>query len=183
MKKTLLQLFLYLSVQKKIANYKLLYESWFRHFIKWSKICITSGIFMTNFELQLQDATKIISYFWIQLVRMKSSKKTCAQFLIMFLLLEILTYVTFFFLLELVLKLEILHNIRNRRHSFAQQLFPQMYTSVKGITWKIFWVRARTLMLTENPFRRLIAFHCYCNFNPLAILNDVWYLWNAWYFS
>ena len=30
---------------------------------------------MTNFELQLQKGTKFFSYFWLQLVRMKSSKK------------------------------------------------------------------------------------------------------------
>ena len=32
--------------------------------------------FLTNFELQLQGAIKFLSCFWIQLVRIKSSKKT-----------------------------------------------------------------------------------------------------------
>ena len=44
-KKTLLQLFLYFSVQTETKNYKLIYESQFRHFIKRGKICITFGIF------------------------------------------------------------------------------------------------------------------------------------------
>ena len=51
--------------------------------------------FMTNFELQLQEATKCFSYFRLQLVRMKSSKNTSPQFLITFLLFEILAYITF----------------------------------------------------------------------------------------
>ena len=133
-----------------------------------------------SFKSKMPQKLSVI--FDFSLLEWKVVKNVCAIFDYVFTFGDIgLCYS--FFLLELVLKLEILHNIRNRRHSFAQQLFPQMYTSFKGITWKIFWVRARTLMLTENPFRRLIAFHCYCNFNPLAILNDVWYLWNAWYFS
>ena len=37
----LLQLFLYFSVQIETENYKLIYESQFRHFTKWGKICIT----------------------------------------------------------------------------------------------------------------------------------------------
>ena len=61
---------------------------------------------MTNFELQLQEATKCLSYFWIQLVRMKSSKKPCPQFLIKFLLYEILAYISFLFPFKSVLKKE-----------------------------------------------------------------------------
>ena len=41
----LLQLFLYFSVQVKTENYKLIYESQFRYFIKWGKTCITFGTF------------------------------------------------------------------------------------------------------------------------------------------
>ena len=44
-KKTLLQLFLYFSVRIETENYKLIYESQFRHFIKWGKIHITFGTF------------------------------------------------------------------------------------------------------------------------------------------
>ena len=44
-KKALLQLFLYFSVQIETGNYKLIYESQFKHFIKWGKICITFSIF------------------------------------------------------------------------------------------------------------------------------------------
>ena len=40
--------------------------------------------FMTNFELQLQVVTKFSSYFLLQFVRMKSSKKPCPRFLIPF---------------------------------------------------------------------------------------------------
>ena len=63
--------------------------------------------FMTNFELQLQKATNVFSYFWLQFVRMKSSKKPCPRFLITILLFVILTNITFLFPLKLVLKIEI----------------------------------------------------------------------------
>ena len=90
----LLQLFLYFSVQIETENYKFIYESQFMHFIKWHKICVTLVHFMTNFELQLEEDTKFFSYFWLQLVRMKSSKKLYPQLLITFLLFEILAYIT-----------------------------------------------------------------------------------------
>ena len=61
--------------------------------------------FMTSFELQLQEA-KCFSYFRLQLVKMKISKKPCTRFLITFLLFEILAYITFLFPLNLVLKIE-----------------------------------------------------------------------------
>ena len=64
------------------------------HFIRWHKICVTLVHFMTNFELQLKEATKFFSYFWLQLVRMKSSKKLYPQLLITFLLFKILAYIT-----------------------------------------------------------------------------------------
>ena len=44
-KKIFLQLFLYFSAQIEIESYKLIYESQFRHFIKWGKIFITFGTF------------------------------------------------------------------------------------------------------------------------------------------
>ena len=62
--------------------------------------------FMTNFELQHRDATKCFSYFWLQLVRMKSSIKPCPRFLITLLLFETVTYIKFLFPLKLVLKIE-----------------------------------------------------------------------------
>ena len=61
--------------------------------------------FMTNFELKLQKATKFFSYFRLQLVRMKSSKKLCLRFLITFLLFEILANTTFLFPSKSVLKI------------------------------------------------------------------------------
>ena len=45
LKEMLLQLFLYFSVQIETENYKLIFESQFRIFIKWGKICITFGTF------------------------------------------------------------------------------------------------------------------------------------------
>ena len=41
----LLQFFLYFSVQIETENYKPIYKSQFRHFIKWGKISITFGTF------------------------------------------------------------------------------------------------------------------------------------------
>ena len=37
------------------------------------------------------------------------------------------------------------HFLRNHGRDFAQRLFPQTYTTLKGITPKNVWVRARTL--------------------------------------
>ena len=62
--------------------------------------------FMTNFGLEFQEATKCFSYFWLQLVRIKSSKKPCLQFVIVCLLFEILVYITFLFPLKSVPKIE-----------------------------------------------------------------------------
>ena len=63
--------------------------------------------FMTNYELHLKESTKFFSYFWLQRVRMKSSKKQFSQFLITFLVFEVLAYITFLFPLKSVLKIEI----------------------------------------------------------------------------
>ena len=60
---------------------------------------------LTNFEFQLQETTKFFSYFWLQLVRMKSSKKPCLRFLVT-LFFEILANITSLFPLKLVLKIE-----------------------------------------------------------------------------
>ena len=40
-----LQLFLYFSVQVETENFKLIYESQFRYFANWGKICIAFGTF------------------------------------------------------------------------------------------------------------------------------------------
>ena len=103
--------------------------------------------FMTNLELQLQEVTKCFSYFWLQLVRMKSCKKWCPQFLIAFLPFEILTYVTFLFLLKLVLKIANPSKHKNRTFfkKSPARLLPLMYTAFKEITPRIFWVRVWTL--------------------------------------
>ena len=62
--------------------------------------------FTTNFELQLQKATKFVCDHKIQLVRMKGSKISCPRCLITFLLFDILAYITFLFPLKSVLKIE-----------------------------------------------------------------------------
>ena len=67
------------------------------------KFALHLARFMTKSELQLQKATRFFSYFRLQLVRMKSSKKPCPRFLITFLLFEILANITFLFPLKLVL--------------------------------------------------------------------------------
>ena len=74
-KKTLSQLFLYFSVQIETENYKLIYKSQFRHFINWGKICITFGTFYDQLWASTSKGHKIFQLFWLQLVRMKSSKK------------------------------------------------------------------------------------------------------------
>ena len=67
--KTLATIIVNINSSKKkdeTENFKLIYESQFKHFIKWGKICIKFGSFnfkFGNFELQLQEATKFFSYF------------------------------------------------------------------------------------------------------------------------
>ena len=43
------------------------------------KLALHLERFLTNFELQLQKATKFFSYFLFQLVTMMSTKKLCPQ--------------------------------------------------------------------------------------------------------
>ena len=57
--------------------------------------------FMTNFEFQPQEATKFYRCFGLQVVRMKSSKEPCPQFLITFLLFEILAHCYMFVSFEI----------------------------------------------------------------------------------
>ena len=123
--------------------------------------------FITNFELQIQEASKFFSYFWLQLIRKKSSKKLCPWFLITFLFFEILAYIRFLFPLKLVLKIEnpLSHKsctfYRELRAQFSQRLFSQMFTTFKGI------LELKHCTLTNNPRRRLILFRWYCNFMHL----------------
>ena len=63
-KKTLLQLFLYFSVQIETENYNLIYESQFRHFIKWGKICITFGAFYDQLWASASRGHKIFQFFF-----------------------------------------------------------------------------------------------------------------------
>ena len=141
--------------------------------------------FMINLELQLHKATRFFN-FWLQLVR-RVVKNRARDFSFRFYFLRYWLILHFCFLWNRYQNKEILYNVktahflRNHGHGFARQLFPQMYTAFKGITPKIFELELEHYTLTENPLKRLT--HCYCNFNPPTRLNDVWYLWNPWYFS
>ena len=123
--------------------------------------------FMSNFELQLQEAAKFFSYFWLQLVRMGSSEKPCPRFLITFLFFEILAKITFLFPLKSVLKIE------------NSGYFLKCTPFLKELRQRFFELELEHSTLTENPHRRLLLFHWYCNFNRPARLNDIWYLWNT----
>ena len=90
--------------------------------------------FMTNFELQLQKATKFFSYFGFSLLEWRAVKKNRGTIVdYVFTFWDIGQYYIFS-------SFEILHNTRtahfltNSGHGFAQRLFPQMYTAFKGIT-------------------------------------------------
>ena len=106
LKKTLLHIFICFFVQIEAENYKFIYNSRFANFSSGVKFALNLVYFISKFELQLQEATKVSSSFLFQLVRINSSKKRCLQFLIAFLLLEILSNITFLFPLKLVLKAE-----------------------------------------------------------------------------
>ena len=73
--------------------------------------------FMTNFELQLQKPTKFFSFFWLQFVRMKSTKKLYPRLLFTFLFLEKLANIVFLFPLTSVLKIQLNSCISNSCNS------------------------------------------------------------------
>ena len=90
-KKALLQLFF---ISLYIYRLETMNENWKLWFMNHSldissselKFALSLVYFMKNFELQLQEATKFFSYFWLQFVKIKSRKKPYPRFLIMFLL-------------------------------------------------------------------------------------------------
>ena len=43
---------------------------------------------------------------------------------------------------------------------------------LKELRQRFFELELEYRLLTEDRFRRLILFHCYCNFNLLVRLND-----------
>ena len=69
--------------------------------------------------------------------------------------------------------LETTHFLKNCGQGFAQRLLPQLYITFKRITQKIFELEHEHCKLTENPLRRLVPFHWYCNFNGHTSSNDV----------
>ena len=145
---------------------------------------------MTNFELQLHKVTKLFIYFWLQLVRMRSSKKSCLWFLIMFLLFWDTGQYYIFVSFEIgtenwksIIRLEPHIFWRITGTVLLSGYFTKCTLLLKELCQRFFELKLEHCTLTENPLRRLILFHWYCNFNPCTRLNDVWYLWNAWYFS
>ena len=87
---------------------------------------------------------------------MKSSKKPYPQLLIIFLLFEILAYITFLFPLKLVLKIEDPWNYKNQTFCSAVTYTPLL----KELRQRFFKLQLEHCTLTENPFRRLILFYC-----------------------
>ena len=62
-KKTLSQPFLYFSGEIETENYKLIYESQFRHSIKWGKICIKFGAFYDQLSASTPKGHKVFQLF------------------------------------------------------------------------------------------------------------------------
>ena len=182
--------FFYFSVQIETENYKLVYESQFKHFTKWGKTCISFDTFFTNFEVQSQKATKCFSYFWLQLVRIKSTKKSRPRFLITFFIFWDIGQYYIFISSEIGTKNR-KSFITQERHIFwgitgtvlLSTYFRKCAPLLKKLRQRLFELDLEHCRLTENSLRRLTPFCWYCNFNPATRLNDVWYLWNAWYFS
>ena len=123
--------------------------------------------FMSTFELQLQKATKFLSYFGLHLVRKKSTKKPCPLFLItfFFFFVEILVYITYLLPLNWGIKNMVL----------LSGNFPKCKPLLKELHPRFFELVLEYCTLTENLHRRRILFHWYCNFNPPTRLNDIWY--------
>ena len=124
--------------------------------------------FMSTFELQLQKATKFLSYFGLHLVRKKSTKKPCPLFLItffFFFFVEILVYITYLFPLNWGIKNMVL----------LSGNFPKCKPLLRELHPRFFELVLEYCTLTENLHRRRILFHWYCNFNPPTRLNDIWY--------
>ena len=94
--------------------------------------------------------------------------------------------ITFLFPLKLLLKQKILHNIKTA-HFWGGIACPVLlsdyflkYTPLlKDLRKRFFGLELEHCTLIENPLRRLILLRLYCNFNPPARLNNVWYLWNV----
>ena len=95
----------------------------------------------------------------------------------------------FCFLWNRYLKLNVHHNIRTAHFLriagtvLLSGYFAKYTPLLKDLRQRFFELELEYCTLTENPLRRLIFLHWYCNFNPHTRLNNVWYLWNAWYFS
>ena len=134
--------------------------------------------FMTNFELQLQEPTKFFSYFWLQLVRMKSSTFWNIGLYYIFVSFEIGTKNRKYFITQ---KPHIFWGIKGT--VLLSGYFLKCTALLKELRQRFFELELEHCTLTKNPLRRLILFYWYYNFNPPTRLNDVWYLWNAWYFS
>ena len=72
--------------------------------MEWGKIWITFGTFYDQLRALTLRGNFSVTFDFN--VRMERSKKPCPQFLIMFLLIEILDYISFLFPLKLVLKVD-----------------------------------------------------------------------------
>ena len=88
---------IYLCILKKCQNFHtFVWNKWqFRLFMEWGKIWITFGTFCDQLRALTRRGHKTFSVTFDFNVRMKRSKKPCPQFLIMFLLIEILRYFIF----------------------------------------------------------------------------------------
>ena len=137
--------------------------------------------FMTN-----SKRTQIfLVVFECSVLELKEMKNRVRHFWLLFIFWDI-NYIIFLFPLKLVLKVEN-PSITWKPHNFLKILstvllsdyFLECIPLLKELRQRFFELQLEHYKLTEYPLRRLTLFHRYCNFNPPARSNDVWYWWNA----
>ena len=129
-------------------------------------------------NFQLQEATKFFSYFSLQLVRMKNSKKACPRFLITFLLFEILAYITFLFPLKSVLNMK--NSSWHKNRTFFEESSRARFSSavissnvhgfLKELCQRFFDIELEHCTLTEIPLKDL---HFFIGTETLIHLQDL----------
>ena len=167
-KKTLLELSLYFSVQIETRNYKLIYESQFRHFIEWGKILMVHS--MTNSELQLWGH-KIFQLLLTSVLEWRVVKTVPTIFDYVFTFWDIGLYYIF-------VSFEI--DTESWKSFIRQKL--HIFKETTGSTLLCSYFFKYTFLLQENT-KIIICICWYCNFNLPTRSNDIRYLRNVWYFS
>ena len=144
-----------------------------------AKIYISFATFYHQLWASTPRGTKFFSYFWLQPVGMKNSKKPCMVFDYIFTFWDIGLCFIFVSFENGNTNMKILYNIKATHFSFffweiagtvlLSGYFLKCALPLKELHQRFFELRLQYCTLTENFLRRLIW---YCNFNPPTRLNN-----------